>query len=171
MKLITFFSASINAAVLAAVVGFGAYHWNEAQAEQILGTVTEEQRHCLQQNIYWEARNQSDLGRQAVAWVTLNRVDSARYPDTVCDVVWQRKQFSWTHDGKSDEPGDNVLEQAAWREAGLVAERVLNQWARGRDSVVGAATHYHADYARPYWRTAYVQVAQVDNHIFYEEKG
>jgi spore germination cell wall hydrolase CwlJ-like protein len=58
--------------------------------------------YCMVQNVYHEARDQPLLGQAAVAYVTLNRVRSPAYPDSVCGVVWQRDQFSWTNDGKSD---------------------------------------------------------------------
>jgi spore germination cell wall hydrolase CwlJ-like protein len=137
-----------------------------AQAQ--LETVSDEDRYCLQQNIYFEARNQSIAGQVAVAWVTLNRVEAQRFRDTICGVVWQNKQFSWTHDGKSDSPGTNVLEQRAWEDAGLVADVVLLDWARRRASPVGQAIMYHADYVNPYWATSYTQVVQIESHIFYE---
>lgn len=158
----------LNALTLAGIVGVGAYQIEDAQAEQFVKGISEEERYCLQQNIFFEARNQSTLGQAAVAWVTLNRVESARYPDTICEVVWQHKQFSWTHDGKSDTPSDNVLEQRAWEDAGIVADVVLLDWARGINSPVGEATMYHADYVMPYWSSAYDQVVKVDSHIFYQ---
>ena len=117
---------------------------------------------CLAMNVYFEARSEDMLGQLAVAEVTLNRVKSERYPDNVCDVVWQRKQFSWTHDGKSDTPKD----EQAWGRAKHIAEYAL----RDKDMfVVGSGvTHYHADYVKPYWTTSYVRVRQVGNHIFYK---
>ena len=72
--------------------------------------------HCLASNIYWEARNQPIIGKLAVANVTLNRVASKRYPNTICGVVTQTRyypsgridlhscQFSWYCDGLKDEP-------------------------------------------------------------------
>jgi spore germination cell wall hydrolase CwlJ-like protein len=137
-------------------------------AQMQLETVSDEDRYCLQQNIYFEARNQSIAGQVAVAWVTLNRVEAQRFRDTICGVVWQNKQFSWTHDGKSDSPGTNVLEQRAWEDAGLVADVVLLDWARRRASPIGQAIMYHADYVNPYWAASYTQVAQIESHIFYE---
>ena len=50
---------------------------------------------CLATNIYFEARSEDRVGQYAVAEVTLNRVASPDYPDDVCEVVWQDKQFSW----------------------------------------------------------------------------
>lgn len=71
-----------------------------------------EQIECLANNVYFEARGEDIVGKRAVAHVTLNRMMSKNYPDTICEVVWQtnrhrttkRKvpQFSWTLDGRSD---------------------------------------------------------------------
>lgn len=158
----------LNALTLASIVGVGAYQIQDAQAEQVVKSISDEDRYCLQQNIFFEARSQSTLGQAAVAWVTLNRVESARYPDSICEVVWQKSQFSWTNDGESDNPSDNVLEQRAWENAGIVTDVVLLDWARGINSPVGDATMYHADYVDPYWSSSYKQVTKVDSHIFYQ---
>lgn len=157
-----------NVFVMCLVVGIGAFQWREAMAQERLQSITEDEKHCLQQNIYFEARNQSRLGQVAVAWVTLNRLESSRYPDTICGVVWQDRQFSWTHDGKPDRPANNVIEQRAWEDAGLIAEVVLLDWAKDKASPVEQAVMYHANYVQPYWRTAYDRVTQVDDHIFYQ---
>lgn len=163
-----FIAGTVNAAVLASMAAVGAYQIKDAEAQQTVNAITEEDRHCLQQNIFFEARNQSTLGQVAVAWVTLNRVEDPRYPDTICGVVWQHKQFSWTHDGKADTPSDNVLEQRAWEDAGIVTDVTLLDWARDHSSPVEEAIMYHADYVNPYWSTAYDEVTRVDNHIFYQ---
>ena len=123
----------------------------------------------MQQNIFFEARNQPRIGQVAVAWVVLNRVNSAQYPNTICGVVWQSRQFSWTHDGKVDTPSNNVLEQQAWEVAGIVAEVVLIDYAGSefQRSPIEDAVMYHADYVTPYWAASYDYVATLDTHIFY----
>lgn len=45
--------------------------------------------------LHYEARGESYEGKVAVASVVMNRVESSRFPNTVCGVVKQRKQFSW----------------------------------------------------------------------------
>ena len=52
---------------------------------------------CLAKNIFHEAGIESDIGKYAVAQVTLNRVASRKYPNSVCKVVLQRYQFSWAN--------------------------------------------------------------------------
>ena len=117
---------------------------------------------CLALNIYHEARGEPIEGQIAVAQVTLNRVASSAYPDTECDVVWQKHQFSWTSDGRSDTP----RERGAWVQAIVVAAQIKSGIA---PDVVGGALHYHADYARPRWARAYVEVARIGRHVFYKQ--
>jgi len=117
--------------------------------------------HCLALNIYHEARSESDEGKFAVAQVTLNRVRSHRYPDSVCKVVWQRGQFSWTRDGRSDRPRNlRAWEEALWVATTAYDFNPLN--------MVGRATHYHAVYVRPFWSVAHRRVGRIGQHIFYE---
>ena len=61
----------------------------------------EKELRCLALNIHFEARGESDHGKIAVAMVTLNRVKSNKFPDTICGVVKQRNQFSWYSSDKS----------------------------------------------------------------------
>ena len=117
---------------------------------------------CMAMNVFHEARDQSLAGQVAVAQITMNRVASRRYPDTVCGVVNQHKQFSWYWDGKSDVPQDS----AAWDRAQMVAMGVLagSGHVGLKDDKI---THYHADYVNPYWTKGMQLVAQIDNHVFY----
>ena len=48
-----------------------------------------EEARCLAENIYHEARNQGTAGWLAVAAVTLNRTTDRRFPNTICEVVFQ----------------------------------------------------------------------------------
>ena len=47
-------------------------------------------RDCLARNIYYEAGNEPEEGKVAVAMVTINRVRDGRFGKTVCSVVDQR---------------------------------------------------------------------------------
>ena len=86
---------------------------------------------CLALNMYHEARSQGTAGLFAVSAVVINRVNDSRFPNSVCEVVYQgptreswktrqhknlpkykrqyypvknKCQFSWYCDGKSDTP-------------------------------------------------------------------
>lgn len=115
---------------------------------------------CLSLNVYWEARNQPLAGQLAVAQVTMNRVHDPRWPDNVCDVVYDHKQFSWYWDGKSDLP----QEEKAWETAMLVASAAMS--GSGHKELMGV-THYHAVYSQPYWKDYMTKVAVIGDHVFY----
>lgn len=125
------------------------------------------QAKCLATNIYFEARGESKLGQKAVAWVTLNRVEDPKYPDTICDVVWDNKQFSWTHDGKSDVPTD----KDAWLEAQLVAMQVLIDQQLNNDDPTEGSVMFHEASIKPYWRKEYEVTSRIDNHVFYKDES
>ena len=121
---------------------------------------------CLAMNIYFEARSESTLGQHAVAQVTMNRVASDKYPNSVCDVVWQSGQFSWTNDGKSDVPKN----KEAWEKAKHIAKLTLEDSTRERFFIPPEVLYYHANYVKPYWAKKFVVVKKYGNHIFYRSK-
>lgn len=125
---------------------------------------------CMALNIFFEARSEPIQGQIAVAEVTLNRVASDDYPNTICEVVLQDSsqgcQFSWWCDGKSDSPKEHNSFQTSKSLAKLMIED--GQYI----SVVGKnATHYHTDDIKPYWSDDMVKVEQVGKHIFYTKNN
>tara|TARA_B110000977_G_scaffold53778_1_gene73213 strand:+ start:156 stop:662 length:507 start_codon:yes stop_codon:yes gene_type:complete len=146
------------------------------QAGQTKGLFTAEERPemwCLAQNVYYEARGSNLADRIAVADVVLNRVSHNYYPNTICGVVQQGKQyasgsmirnmcqFSWYCDGKSDWPTDIN----AWVEAQQIAYNILVFGdIRG---ITEGATHYHANYVEPAWAKDFALVGRIGVHIFY----
>jgi spore germination cell wall hydrolase CwlJ-like protein len=128
---------------------------------------------CLALNIYFESRNQPIEGQVAVSQVVLERVKSKKYPNTVCEVVFQgptyswsvnypirdRCQFSWYCDGLSDKPKDKT----AWLNSLEVAEKVYY----GLTDTVKGATHYHSVKVDPWWAKYKVKIKQIGDHIFY----
>ncbi|EHS48894.1 cell wall hydrolase SleB [Rhizobium sp. PDO1-076] len=55
---------------------------------------TGDEQLILARTIYGEARSESEMGREAVAEVILNRKASPRYPDSIIAVCLQHRQFS-----------------------------------------------------------------------------
>ena len=124
---------------------------------------------CLALNIYFEARGEPEAGQLAVGHVVMNRVASARFPGTVCDVIQQggelrryRCQFSWWCDGRSDKP----LNKRLWEKSAELALKVY--WGRSADPTEGALW-YHADYVKPYWRKDFERGPKIGRHIFYSQ--
>lgn len=129
-------------------------------------TIAPEQVFCLARNAFWEARNQDDEGRLAVAFVTLNRARSKSFPGTICEVVWQRKQFSWTHDGKRDEIPPVRVHDGTWERTVRVVLRALSPYT---DDPTNGALFYHAGYVEPPWTQdiGMTAVLTIGDHTFY----
>ena len=114
----------INEAAMAIMISLAA----EYSADNKV-SINQDELWCLANNIYFEARAESYAGKQAVANVTDNRLDSKDHPDSYCGVVkegqhresWKTKkdetlpdservyyprkhrcQFSWYCDGEKD---------------------------------------------------------------------
>lgn len=136
-------------------VALGLEHQSDVQPDETA------ELHCLALNIYHEARGESAEGKLAVGRVTINRVRSRRYPDSICKVVWQRGQFSWTRDGRPDRPYNGKAWNEALRIAGVVTDV-------DSTNPVGRATHYQAVHVVPFWASAYRRVQRIGRHIFYE---
>jgi spore germination cell wall hydrolase CwlJ-like protein len=116
---------------------------------------------CLAKNIFYEAGVESIKGKYAVAQVTLNRVESTRYPNTICGVVYQRAQFSWTLKPQPKPWGK------LWEESQQVAYSVLYNDTRLES--LQDALFYHATYVKPYWVDRSAKIKQVGQHVFYSQ--
>lgn len=125
---------------------------------------------CLALNMFFEARNEGPVAQMLVAEVTINRVNDSRFPDDICSVVWQDKQFSWTHDGKSDNPEKmSYLDRQAWDQTKRLAQELYDNPNLLPPT---GATHYHATYVMPYWASSakMFKVARHGSHVFYTWK-
>ena len=189
MKLLKGLGAALNATVVASMVMIGF----SAKAETLVMladdnvsikeslTFNQEQFpevNCMALNIYYETRGSSLADSYAVADVVLNRVEDTRYPNSICEVVYQgeqyadgrmkrnRCQFSWYCDGKSDFPRD----REAWKRAQSIAWDIV-QWNNYRGITEGS-THYHASYVNPRWNKSrkgwsITRVGRIGVHIYY----
>jgi N-acetylmuramoyl-L-alanine amidase len=153
MKLIS------NALSLFIIAALTAMAFSDRPKQHTAGDLSEEDLYCMVQNVYHEGRGESALGQAAIAHVTLNRVRAPAYPDSVCGVVWQPGQFSWTEDGRSD----RITDLQAIRKAVDIALAV----ARGKiKDPTGGALHYYAhDRVKPYWSRAGYRLI-VGEHTF-----
>jgi len=149
-------SLLVSVALLVALLSASA-----AKAEVPAESIPAQELGCLAMNIYHEARGETVKGKLAVAAVTMNRVKSKYYPDTVCGVVWQSKQFSWT--GTKTEH-HAVNETQAWVNAIEIAQMFIDG---GNWEGVGEATHYHTIAVSPNWKNDDQLIGQVGNHLFY----
>ncbi|MGD8577154.1 MAG: cell wall hydrolase [Thiohalophilus sp.] len=131
---------------------------------------TERELACLARNIYHEARGEPLAGQYAVAEVTLNRVASSRFPDTICEVVFEQRwdrirkrhvgAFSWTELDKRYQS-----DSQAFKDARKIAGEVYHKQVEPR---VDDALFYHATYIHPSWARTKHKVASIGRHIFYK---
>lgn len=134
-------------------------------------TATEKIRslECLTRNIYWEAASEPFEGKVAVAQVTMNRLASGRFGDSVCGVIYQKNifyervicQFSWVCENTHKV---RAVHQPLWAESELVAKKVLLE--NFRLPGMKDALFYHATYVSPGWKREKIET--IGQHIFYK---
>lgn len=121
---------------------------------------------CLTEALYFEARGESTLGQMAVAEVILNRVDSRKFPKSVCSVVHQggeargNCQFSYNCDGRKE----LFSEPKAYDRVAKIARIMLD--GRERELTDGAV-YYHTNAVRPRWARKMERTADIGAHQFY----
>lgn len=120
---------------------------------------------CLARNVWFEARGSPFVDKLAVAQVVVNRVRDPAHPDTVCGVVFEPHQFSWTADELPDEVRlANRIDRDAWIDSVLAAVSALD----GRmPDLASGATHFHAAGVSPEWAQAFEYVARWGRHRYY----
>lgn len=100
---------------------------------------------CLAQNIYFEARGEGINGMTAVGAITLNRVHSPDFPNTICDVVFQTKkvkgtlipQMEWTVKNNKKLPRSTPIKNRAHYER--IAAKIINgTYGTGYENVCDA---------------------------------
>ena len=129
------------------------------------------QLECLTRNIYWEAASEPFVGKVAVAQVTLNRMQSGKFANSVCGVVHQKNvfyekvvcQFSWYCENNHKV---KPVHKPMWQESEEVAKKVLLEGFRLPS--LHKALYYHADYVNPGWK--HPRIEKIGRHIFYGER-
>lgn len=129
---------------------------------------------CLADNILFEAGYEPTDGQMAVAVVTLNRLKSGNFADSICGVVKQKTgntcQFSWWCE---DKPRTTSITRNLTSAQQVVYNSILDMAVYAylnseiiRDNTKGA-TYYHADYVNPNWKRL-EKTVQIGRHIFYK---
>ena len=102
-----------------------------------------------------------------LAEVILNRVDSPKFPNSICKVVRQgtgRKhacQFSYNCDGKLEYIANGEAYDQAKRVARVSMDRKTRPLTKG-------ATYYHATFVSPSWARSFQHVTTIGVHKFYK---
>lgn len=139
----------------------------QAEAKSVLDCdkVRNDEQMCLACNLYHEARGEEEVGIAAVAMVTLNRVQSIQYPNSICEVVWQEYQFSWTNDGLPDQIYSPLRWEKILRISQLVLDNKLNL-----SKIDPNVLWYHRHDIETIWSNKMKVAAVVGNHKFFKEE-
>jgi N-acetylmuramoyl-L-alanine amidase len=134
-----------------------------------------QQEQCHALNAYHEARSEGIKGMMAVIKVVNNRVKAKGYPSTPCGVIFQRKQFSWTHQQSygainallmGDTTGLNAREVQAYNTALILAYSSDTELSK---VLPEAALYYHTKDVRPVWSNGFKRIKVLGVHIFYSK--
>jgi spore germination cell wall hydrolase CwlJ-like protein len=137
-----------------------------------IGPEFSKELNCLAENIYYESASETFEGKLAVAQVTINRVNSGKFLDTVCGVVKQKNningstvcQFSWV----CTSVHTMIRNPYQWQESLIVARKALTEPFVHDILAQRNAMYYHAVYVKPGWKLPVV--TKIGNHIFYSER-
>jgi spore germination cell wall hydrolase CwlJ-like protein len=113
---------------------------------------------CLAQNLYFEARSEPAEALQAVAATVFNRMGNKPWASSVCGVVYQYRQYSWT------------LNKGNWSRTPPAAyTKLAAQFMKEREWLMDMfpVTHFHRWDIQPKWAPSLNYVATYGQHIFY----
>lgn len=128
------------------------------QEKQILCNAWEDCK-LLAEVVVYEARSEPVEGKRLVAKTVLNRVEHPSWPDTIKEVIYEPKQFSYLEDmHKQSTPTEQD-----WIEASSVSFNILH----GYVEVDSEVTFYHEQSIKPFWAEHKELVTHVNRHVFY----
>ena len=114
---------------------------------------------CLSVMAYHEAKGESDAGMLAVIHTTLNRVRDSRFPNSVCSVVYQPSQYSWT------KQNPKIKEKKQYERAKRLAQEVIE--GKHKDVSKGALYFVHIKTNRN-WLKKLTYTCTIGNHKFFK---
>ena len=129
------------------------------RAPRVVVSSPEDERTCLVRAMYFESNRSSRAGLMAVGTVVMNRVASRHFPNTICGVVGQHRQFA---------PGvmTTSVDPRQLEPAERAADAIL---AGQRYRPVGDAMWFHAAWLKIPYRVQYMTVA--GGNAFYRRPG
>lgn len=132
---------------------------------------------CMVEALHFEAKGETYEGKVGVANVIMNRVESKRFPNSICGVIKQgpehangvpkkhRCQFSYWCDGLSDHISiNNRIERDSFVESALIAFNAVN--GNLKDTTNGSDHYYAHGKVTPFWSSAAKHTTVIGNHTF-----
>lgn len=134
----------------------------------------QQERKCLQEALYWEARGESKEGIHAVLSVIHNRLESDKFPSkSYCGVIYQPKQFSYVLERKQYGLGlkpnpKSKQEQEVLAYIEHLAEKAVRK--EFKPSLPKETLWYTTTKIRPSWTRTKAVHKVIGNHRFYKER-
>lgn len=116
---------------------------------------TAQEKDVLARLIEAEAGGEPYVGKVAVGYVVLNRVDSQDFPDTITSVIYQTGQFEPVANGAINNPASADSIKAA-------NEALCSDRTKG----AGSLFFYNPKTATSHWLDSLPTTAVIGNHVF-----
>lgn len=135
--------------------------------------VSNKEYRCVVRNLYHEGRGEGLIGQGYIVKTVLNRVRDTKHPHSVCSVIYQNKQFSWTHQipkHKQQVPQKTTSEKELLKKIEVVSTVVIYLDRLGVDFTQGSQ-FYHSIKIKPNWDYNKLERTEtIGNHVFYKRK-
>ena len=129
-------------------------------------TYDKSEQKCAYEVLWFEARGESEQGIHAVASVLVNRTNSYRYSNKICEVAKQRKQFSFYN--KKGKAPTIIVNKTSYNKHKIIEEIsvkiALGEYtSRLPDNVLW----YHASWIKTDWSSELKEYQTIGKHTFY----
>lgn len=128
-----------------------------------LKVLPQKELNCLATAVIHEAQGEPLLGQVAVAHVILNRQKSGKYPEDICDIIYQPKQFTDIHKTHPNR------KSKVWEHALIIAQ--MTYTGKVPDPTKGSMYFFAPKLLSkpPRWAKEFIFTVQIGDHKFYKE--
>ena len=117
---------------------------------------------CMAYAIYAEAHTQSREAQQGVGYLIMNRLNSHKFGDSICEIVYSKGQFQGISDIKKHKhanPNNEDFLKSELIAVDVYFHRVMNP--------IGSSLYFHDDSIKSMSRKWGKKQVKIDNLIFY----
>lgn len=126
--------------------------------------VTSEDLRCMTDNLYYEAAGEPILGQAMVGHSVINRVKDKRWDDSVCEVIYAKKQYSWTTNPKRE-----IDDLKTYQFLESLAYTLLSN--KDSEEATGVTNYLRCDWRKKVdWWKDMTFLGQVGDHCFYRDE-
>lgn len=164
----------VLAGLVIVLSALGAYNYNLSKRVQELehqqDIFKQQEKNCIKEALWHEARNQGYEGIVAVMSVIENRKNHPKYPGTYCSVIWQPKQFSYKQKGSGDKLDDQVsdYEKPVLHQINAVADQAVE--GKFEPVLPSSVLWYTTSKVKNYWTKTKRKIKKIKDHVFYSDK-